>query len=358
MDVSRTAQGSCWKSLEALDRGCDDDDCRDQVADEAPLEARDRRVQFGLEVGFRHQVGVRAAAGLDDGLGVLRLDAGSLKVPDRGMGIDCDRHEYVLLAEVPQMASWRSGGGRQVAERGEQDSAGDGRDGRDAERQPLFGLCESRPQVGFGDGLRVGAGDGFDDCLGPLGVASRGREPLDGRMRVESDAHGHILPVANWGAGRGKAIDVADDPGARQLADLVACGGCRAVKGGDRGYPNFERAPGSFYRRRQRTALDGLTVWPDRAPLRAPATEAWDSYHHDNKQPGSPEEAPWRPLPPGKTPLASCICIRFRRRGPPPGNIRARIGPWGGIRCIRPGAGSNPAAFLAHRGVPPSDPVA
>ena len=144
----------------------------------------------------------------------------------------------------------------------------------------------------------------------------------------------------------------------RQFAILPAYSVYRAFKGGDLGYPYFERVPGSFYRWRQGTALDGLKVWPDRSPLCALATKARDSYYHHNKQPGSPEEAPWRQLPPGKTPLTSCICIRFCRGGPPPGNIRARIGPWAGIRRIRPRSGSTPAAFLTHRGVPPSDPVA
>ena len=159
-------------------------------------------------------------------------------------------------------------------------------------------------------------------------------------------------------SGRGKAEDVVGDSGARQLSDLMAYSVCRAFRDGNLGNPYFKVVPRSFYRWRQGTALDGLKVWPDRSPLCALATKAWDSYHHHDKQPGSPEQAPWRPLPPGETPPTYCICIRFRMRGPPPGNIRVRIGPSGGIRRIRPRPTSKPAAFLTHRGVLPSDRVA
>lgn len=159
------------------------------------------------------------------------------------------------------MANWSSGGWRQVAERGgEQDSVDDGRDGHDAERQPLY---EIRPQAAFGDGLRVGAGDGFEDCLSLLGVNSCGREPLDDRVRVESDVLGRIPPVEGWGvrqgeAGRRKAEDVVGEPGAQQLADLLAYSVDRAFKSEDLDYLDFERVPGSFYGRRRGTALDGL----------------------------------------------------------------------------------------------------
>ena len=61
-----------------------------------------------------------------------------------------------------------------------------------------------------------------------------------------------------------------------QLADLLAYSVYRAFKGEDLGYPYFERVLGNFYRRRQGTALDGLKVWPDRSPLSALATKAWE----------------------------------------------------------------------------------
>ena len=48
-----------------------------------PGQAPFERGELGLEVGFRHQVGVGLADGSDDLLGMLRLDAGSLGVPDR-----------------------------------------------------------------------------------------------------------------------------------------------------------------------------------------------------------------------------------------------------------------------------------
>ena len=63
-----------------------------------------------------------------------------------------------------------------------------------------------------------------------------------------------------------------------QLADLLAYSVYRALKDEDLGYRYFERVLANFHRRRQGTALDGLKVWPDRSPLSALATGAWDSY--------------------------------------------------------------------------------
>ena len=62
-----------------------------------------------------------------------------------------------------------------------------------------------------------------------------------------------------------------------QLADLPACSVYRAFMDEVLGYPYFESGLANFYRRRQGTAVDGLKVWPDRSPLCAPATGAWDS---------------------------------------------------------------------------------
>ena len=69
-----------------------------------------------------------------------------------------------------------------------------------------------------------------------------------------------------------------------QLADLLAYSVYRAFKAEDLGYPYFERVLGNFYRRRQGTALDGMKVWPDRSPLSALATGAWDSYQQKTFQ--------------------------------------------------------------------------
>lgn len=80
--------------LEVLDRGQDDQDGGDLVADEAPLEARDRRMQFGLQVGFRHQFGVRAADGRGDQRAATVVDGrrprsgGGLTVPP-GAALAC-----------------------------------------------------------------------------------------------------------------------------------------------------------------------------------------------------------------------------------------------------------------------------
>ena len=56
----------------------------------------------------------------------------------------------------------------------------------------------------------------------------------------------------------GKVEDVVGDPGARQLADLLACSVDRAIKGEDLGHSYVERVPGKFYRRRRGTALDDI----------------------------------------------------------------------------------------------------
>ena len=63
-----------------------------------------------------------------------------------------------------------------------------------------------------------------------------------------------------------------------QLADPLAHSVYRAFKDENLGYPYLERVLGNFYRQRQRPTLDGMKVWPDRAPLSALATKAWDSY--------------------------------------------------------------------------------
>ena len=78
-----------------------------------------------------------------------------------------------------------------------------------------------------------------------------------------------------------------------QLADLLAYSVYRAFKGEDLGYPYFERVLGSFYRRRQGTALDGLKVWPNRSPLSALATEAWDGYQQEPPERGGRVMSGW-----------------------------------------------------------------
>ena len=77
------------------------------------------------------------------------------------------------------------------------------------------------------------------------------------------------------------------------LADPLTHSVYRAFKDENLGYPYLERVLGNFYQQRQRPTLDGMKVWPDRSPLSALATKAWNSYQEKKPPLGGSVMSGW-----------------------------------------------------------------